>query len=84
VVHQPPATIPRLSPTGMRAATTSAFVRVRYSANLHPFRTRRFIMDSHVYKTIQVTGTSTSSADDAVRTVKAALFNQGTTKPRMR
>jgi dodecin len=25
-------------------------------------------MDSHVYKTIQVTGTSTSSADDAVRT----------------
>jgi dodecin len=24
-------------------------------------------MDSHVYKTIQVTGTSTSSADDAVR-----------------
>jgi dodecin len=25
-------------------------------------------MDAHVYKTIQVTGTSTSSADDAVRT----------------
>jgi flavin-binding protein dodecin len=26
------------------------------------------IMDSHVYKIIQVTGTSTSSADEAVRT----------------
>jgi dodecin len=26
------------------------------------------IIDSHVYKTIQVTGTSTSSADEAVRT----------------
>jgi dodecin len=26
------------------------------------------IIDSHVYKTVQVTGTSTSRADDAVRT----------------
>jgi flavin-binding protein dodecin len=25
-------------------------------------------MDAHVYKTIQITGSSTSSADDAVRT----------------
>jgi flavin-binding protein dodecin len=32
-------------------------------------------MDSHVYKTIQVTGTSTSTADDAVRAAveRAAL-----------
>ena len=32
-------------------------------------------MDSHVYKIIQVTGTSTSSADDAVQTAveRAAL-----------
>jgi flavin-binding protein dodecin len=28
----------------------------------------KFIMDSHVYKTIQITGSSTSSADEAVRT----------------
>ena len=36
--------------------------------SIQEYPEEKFVMDSHVYKTIQVTGTSDASADDAVRT----------------
>src|SRR5260370_39512626 len=52
----------------LNIAIISVHAGVGYLANHTHVGTRRFIMDAHVYKTIQVTGTSASSADDAVQT----------------